>query len=149
MNLIIHFREHIYQFGNIPMYSTEFGEHAHKEQIKDGYRRSNKIDAVRQILRSYSRHHAIRMRLLNLEFLRRTGADLPAEIVEHIEKTRTAPVPPAYGRILKGRRNDIRDVADFSRVSDISLETICGELIGYSRLSFPLGRQLPEDLEVL
>ena len=65
MHIIIHFREHIYQFGNIPMYSTKFGELAHKEQIKDGYRRSNKIDAARQILRSYGQHHAIRMRLLN------------------------------------------------------------------------------------
>ena len=87
MHLIIHFREHIYQFGNIPIYSTEFGELAQKEQIKDGYLRSNKIDAARQILRSYGRHHVIRMRLLNLESLRRTGADLPAEVVEHLEKT--------------------------------------------------------------
>ena len=149
MHLIIHFREHIYQFGNIPMYSTEFGDLAHKEQIKDGYRRSNKIDAARQILRSYGRHHAIRMRLLNLESLRRTGADRPAEVVEHLEKTRTAPVPPAYHRILKGRRDDIRKVADFSRVSDVSLETICRELIHYSRLSLPLGRRLPEDVTVL
>ena len=36
MHLISHFRDHIYQFGNIPMYSTEYGELAHKEQIKDG-----------------------------------------------------------------------------------------------------------------
>jgi len=28
------------------MYSTEIGELAHKDQIKDGYRRSNKNDAA-------------------------------------------------------------------------------------------------------
>ena len=31
MHLISHFRDHIQQFGNIPIYSTEFGELAHKE----------------------------------------------------------------------------------------------------------------------
>ena len=149
MHLIIHFREHIYQFGNITIYSTEFGELMHKEQIKYGYRRSNKIDAARQILRSYGQHHVIRIRLLNLEFLRRTGADLPAEVVEHLEKTRTTPVSPAYSRILKEHCDDIRDVADFSRVSNVSLETICRELIHYCRLSLPLGHWLPEDLAVL
>jgi len=41
-HLISHFGDHIYQFGNIPMFSTEYRELAHKEQIKDGYRRSNK-----------------------------------------------------------------------------------------------------------
>jgi len=30
MHLISHFRDHIYMFGNIPMYSTEYGELAHK-----------------------------------------------------------------------------------------------------------------------
>jgi len=57
MHLISHFRDHIYMFGNIPMYSTEYGELAHKEQMKDGWRCSNKLDAARQILSSYGRHH--------------------------------------------------------------------------------------------
>jgi len=30
MHLISHFRDHIYMFGNIPLYSTEYGELAHK-----------------------------------------------------------------------------------------------------------------------
>jgi len=75
MHLIRHFRDHIYIFGNIPMYSTEYGELTHKEQIKDGWRRSNKIDAARHIPSSYGRQHEIRMRILNLEFLHRAGAD--------------------------------------------------------------------------
>ena len=53
IHLIRYFRDHIHIFGNIPMYSTEYGELAHKEQIKDGWLRSNKIDAARQILSSY------------------------------------------------------------------------------------------------
>ena len=52
MHLITHFRYHIYQFGNILMYLTEFGELAYKQQIKDGWRHYNKIDAAQQILNS-------------------------------------------------------------------------------------------------
>jgi len=44
MHLLSHFSDHIRQFGNIPMYSTEFGVLAQKEQIKDGWRRLNKND---------------------------------------------------------------------------------------------------------
>jgi len=69
MHLLSHFSDHIRQFGNIPMYSTEFRELAHKEQIQDGWRRSNKNDVEPQILHSYGRQHAIRMRLLNLNSL--------------------------------------------------------------------------------
>ena len=59
MHLLSHFADHIPQFVNIPMYSTEFGELAYKEKIKDGLRCSNKNDVERQILNSYGRQHAI------------------------------------------------------------------------------------------
>ena len=59
MNLLIHFGDHIRQFGNIPMYSMEYGELAHKEQIKDPWRRSNKNDVARQILQGYGCRHGI------------------------------------------------------------------------------------------
>ena len=52
--VLIHFGDPIRQFGNIPMYSTENGDLAHKEQIKDPWRRSNKNDVARQILQGYS-----------------------------------------------------------------------------------------------
>ena len=40
-----HFPSHLGSMGSILMYSTEMGELAHKEQIKEAYRRSNKNDA--------------------------------------------------------------------------------------------------------
>jgi len=90
------------------------------------------------------------MRLLNLVFLRRAGADLPAAVVEYLEETLTAPsAPPVYRRMLKGYRDDVRDVADFGRALKVSPETICRELIRYSRLSLPLGRRLPEHPAIL
>jgi len=77
IHLLSHFSDHIRQFGNIPMYSTAVGELAHKEQIKDGWRRWNESDARRQIVHRYSRQHAIRMRLLKLKSLQHRGADPP------------------------------------------------------------------------
>jgi len=41
-----HFVSHVQRFGSILMYSTEMGELAHKEQIKEGYRRSNKNNSA-------------------------------------------------------------------------------------------------------
>ena len=52
IHLLSHFSYHICQFGNIPMYSTEFGDVIHKEQIKDRWRRWNKNNGVRQICHS-------------------------------------------------------------------------------------------------
>jgi len=149
MHLISDFRDQIYIFGNIPIYSTEYAELAHKEQIKDRWPRSNNIDAARQIRSSYGRQYAIRMRILNLLFLQRPGADLPTEVVEHLEKTRPAPTRPAHRRILNRPRDNIHDVVDFGRACDISPETICRELIRYSRLSLPPERGLPEHPAIL
>ena len=55
------------------MYSTKIGELAHKEQIKDGYRRSNKKEAARQILSQYGRLHTLGMHLQTIEALVKRG----------------------------------------------------------------------------
>ena len=149
MHLISNFYDHIYMFGNIPVHSTKYGELAYKEQIKDGWRRSNKIDPAQQILSSYSRQPPIRIRLLNSIFLQRAGADLSTKVVEHLEKTRPAPTPPAHRGILKGRRDNIYNVVEFGRECDLSPETICRELIRYSQPSRPPARRLPENLAIL
>ncbi|KAF8433158.1 hypothetical protein BGX38DRAFT_1071156, partial [Terfezia claveryi] len=54
MNLISHFVEQIAKYGSLPQYSTEICEASHKP-LKDAYRRSNHINALPQILRSYTR----------------------------------------------------------------------------------------------
>ena len=46
MHDLSHFASNVQCFGSISMYSTEISELAHKEQIKDGYRRSNKNEAA-------------------------------------------------------------------------------------------------------
>ena len=86
---------------------------------------------------------------MNLEFLRRAGADLPREVVEYLEKTRTVPAQATYRRILKERRDNMREVVDFGRVLYVSSKGICQELIRYSGLSLPLRHWLPENLRIL
>jgi len=150
MHLLSHFSDHIRQFGNIPMYSTEFGELAHKEQIKDGWRRSNKNDVERQMLHSYGRQHAIQMRLLNVNSLRCCGANLCDDVLGYLDKTTsTVSTPAPFGRILRGRRDDVSDVLDCFKVLGISLDPICLELIRYSRHNVPTERRLPEEPSIL
>jgi len=149
MHLLSHFCDHIRQFGNIPMYSTEFGQLAHKTQIKAGLRQSNKQDASRQIVQSYSRQHGIRMRLLNLESLRRCCADLSPDVVEQLDTTSTTTAPGIRRRMLKGCCDDVSNMADFSLVLRVSIQIICHGLIRYSRHNLPPERRLPEDPERL
>ena len=150
MYLLSHFSDHIRQFGNIPMYSTEFRELAHKEQIKDGWRPSNKNHVERQILQSYGRQHAIRMRFLNPNSLRRRGANLGDEVLGFLDKTTsTVSTPAARGRILKGLCDNVSDVLDFCKGLGISLDRICLELIRYSRHNLPTERHLPEEPAIL
>ena len=129
IHLLSHFSDQIRQFGNIPMYSTEFGELMHKEQIKNRWRRSNNNDAVRQIVYSYRLQQAIRMKLLNLESLRLHGPDLSTDVLRHLGITVSAVTAPVVRRrILKGRRNDVSNLLDLSKVSGVSLESICGDV---------------------
>jgi len=145
MHLLSHFSDHIRQCGNIPIYSTEFGELAHKGQIKDGWRGVNNQEVERQILHSYGRLYAIRMRLLHLNSLRRRGANLGDDILGYLDKTpSTVSTPAPCGMILKCRRDDVSDVLDFCKVLGISLDRIGLELIRYSRHNLPTERRLPE-----
>ena len=54
MHYLNPFVQHVRRFGSVLMYSTDIGELAHKEPIKEGYRRSNKNHGARQILAQYS-----------------------------------------------------------------------------------------------
>jgi len=85
------------------------------------------------------------MRLLTLESLRRHGADLDTDVLEHLDQTSTVLAPVPRGRILKGHRGDVSDVVDFCKVVGISLDSVYRELIRYSRHNLPTERRLPED----
>lgn len=78
MHLLSHFRDHVERFGNIPMFSTDVSELAHKQQIKKAYAASNKVDATVQILDFHSRRMAMEIRVLNLK-------DVVLSLPEHYE----------------------------------------------------------------
>ena len=105
------------------MYSTEYGEFAHENQIKNGWRKSNKSEPERQIIHSCGRLYMIRMRLLTLHFLQRRRADLPADVLEALNTMSTDTVPAPRYRILKGRWNDVTDVMDLCQVMEIFPES--------------------------
>jgi len=116
------------------MYSTQTAILAHKTQIKDGWRQSNKNEASRQIVHSYSRQHAIRMGLINLASIPCHGGNLAHDILQHLDMTSSLHQEPiTHKRILKGRWDDVSNLDDFSRVSGVSFQIVCRELIRFSQ----------------
>jgi len=79
MLYLTHFASHVRRFGSISIYSTEIAELAHNDQIKDGYRRSNKYDAARQILSPSGRQHVRGMRLQTIEAVSKVKGVIVAE----------------------------------------------------------------------
>jgi len=89
------------------------------------------------------------MRLLNLESLRRCGADLSPDVVEQLDTTSTTTAPGMRRRMLKGPWDNVFNMADFSRVLGVSIQIICCGLIQYSRHNLPPEHCPPEDPEIL
>jgi len=161
LHLLVHYCSHVRKFGNIPMYSTDVGELAHKVQIKEGYRHSNKNDASRQILEYYGRVHAVSMRLLTLRalqaekpedgelfedadrrFLNETGPSYPATRLTQTEGTRPR-------KLLRGRDENIDDFEQLSGNLRIPVDRLFYELLRYSRRSLKDKDRLPENRERL
>ena len=87
--------------------------------------------------------------LLNRESLRPCGADLSPNVVEQLDTTSTTTGPDIRRRMLKGRRDDVSNMADFSRVLGVSIQIVCRGFIRYSRHNLPPESRLPEHLEIL
>ncbi|KAF8431495.1 hypothetical protein BGX38DRAFT_1146612 [Terfezia claveryi] len=86
MHLISHFVEQIAKYGSLPQYSTEICEASHKP-LRDAYCRSNHINALPQILRSYTRAHHFAMRERNLVQWISDLSHMPDEIRSIIHPT--------------------------------------------------------------
>ena len=159
MHLLVHFSSHVRKFGNIPMYSTDVGELAHKVQIKEGYRHSNKNDASRQILDYYGRIHAISMRLLTLHVLQAEKPEQEGLLEDADRRFLDETGQPRMGlsqaegtrprKLLKARYAGIDNFRQLSLNLDIPVDRIFEELIKYSRRSLKDEERLPEDAERL
>jgi len=90
------------------------------------------------------------MRLLNLESLQDRGEGLSAAALKHLDGTTNTVSQPVIRRmILKGRRDNVSNVNDFSRISGVSLNIIYRELIRYSRHNLPIDHPLLDDHAIL
>ena len=117
------------------------GELAHKEQIKDGYRKSNKNEAAQQILSQYSRQHTLGMCLQTIEALLKTGVIVVGNsgIEMPTSSSRSAP-----RRILKGRTN-IGTFSKLCRAHEIEYCYMMEEMLGFIKQTTADDLRLPAD----
>ena len=70
-------------------------------------------------------------------------------MVEQLDTISTTTAPDIPRRMPKGRRDDVSNMADFSRVLGVSIQIICRGLIQYSRHNLPPEHRLRKDPEIL
>jgi hypothetical protein len=157
LHLLVHYCSHVRNFGNIPMYSTDVGELAHKVQIKEGYRHSNKNDASRQILDFYGRVHAVSMRLLTLHALQAERSEHQGVLADAdrlfldelspsgpaVQLTRTEDTRPR--KLLRGRYANVDNFDQLSKNLGVPVDRVFDELVRYSRRSLTDQEGLPEN----
>src|SRR5436305_11570092 len=84
-HLPLHYSDHIHHYSHITGFSTDMGEVAHVQMIKNGYYHSNHITAEWQILQCYNRLHQFHMQELNL-----TQLSLQVDNISHVSTVFTS-----------------------------------------------------------
>jgi len=124
------------------MYSTEIGELEHKERIKDGYQRSNKNEAARQILSQYGRQPALGMRLQTTEAPLKRGVI----VVENSGRDMlTCSSRSAAWRMLKGHTY-IGTLSELCRAHEIEHCDLMDEILHFIKQTAADDLRLPADL---
>jgi len=143
MHHLTHFPFHIPCFGSISIYSTEIGELAHKDHIKDGYRWSNKNDAARQILSQYGHQHALGMRLQTMEALSKIKGVIVAE-----DSGMKMPAFSSHSmprRVLKGCMKNTSTLTELCATLNIYYSDMMQEILRFTRQTAADDRRLPAD----
>jgi len=125
------------------MYSTEIGELAHKDQIKDGYRRSNKNEAARQIWSHYGGQHALGIRLQTIEPLSKVEGVIVVE--DSGMEMPTVPSGSRPRRVLKGRMKNTSRLTKLCTALDIHYSNMMEEILCSIRQTAADDRRLPAD----
>ena len=141
MHLLQHFRSHVQRYGSIPIFSTDVSELAHKVQIKEAYRRSNRNNAILQILDNYNRVHTLFMRVLNVraaleevpEALKQAKSNPEmnvffASTVEPLVVTANADIPK---RRLRGLVRGSRSLSKLAR--DLGICGLAESILDYAK----------------
>jgi len=143
MHYLSHFASHIRRFASISIYSTEIGELAYEDQIKDGYRRSNKNDAAWQILSQYGRQHALGMRLQTIKALSKVKGMLVAEDSRMEMPAFSSHSTPR--RVLKGHMKDTSTLTELCRTLNIHYSDMMQEILPFTRQTAADDWLLPAD----
>jgi len=143
MHCLTHFASHVRRFGSISMYSAEIGELAHKDQIKEGYRRSKKNEAARQILSHYGRQHALGIRLQTIEALSKVEGVIVGE--DSDMEMPTVPSRSTPRVVLKGRMKNTRTLTEICTALDIHYSNLMEEILRFIRQTAADERRLPAD----
>jgi len=163
MHLLEHFGSTVQRFGSIPLFSTDISELAHKTQIKESYRRSNKNNAATQILDNYGRVHAFGMHVLNLMAAIQNAPpnllnDIKKSGVEDVlglEFNSRGPISsttecalPTGQRLLRGPDNATKNIDDAAMALGIPDLAAC--ILRYAKNNGLTGpKDLPESLKDL
>jgi len=143
MHYLSQFASHVQRFGSIAMYSTEIGELAHNDQIKDGYRRSNKNDAALQILSQYGRQPALGMRLQTIEALSKVKGMIVVE-----DRGMEMPAFSSHStprRVLTRRMKNTRTLTELCATLNIHYSVMMQEILHFTRQTAADDRRLPAD----
>jgi len=143
MHYLTHFASHVRRFGSITMYSTEIGELAYMDQVKDGYRRSNKNDAAQQILSQYGRQHALGMRVQSIEALLKVKGVIVAEHSGMEMRAFSSQSTPR--RILKGRMKNTSRLTELCATLNIHYADMMQERLRFTRQTAADYQQVPAD----
>jgi len=125
------------------MYSSEIGELAHKDQIKDGYSRSNNNEAARQILSHYGREHALGIRLQTIEALWKVEGVIVVE--DSGIEIPTVPSRSTPRRVLKGGMKNTSTLTELCTALDIHYSNMMEEILRFIRQTAADDRRLPAD----
>jgi len=143
MPYLTQFASHVWRFGSISVYSTEIGELAHKDQIKDGHRRSNLNEAARQILSHYGRQHGLGIRLQTIEALFKGDGVIMVE--DSGMEMPTVPSCSTPHRVLKGRMKNTSILTELCTALDIHYSNMMEEILRFIRQTAADNWLLPAD----
>jgi len=141
MHYLTHFASHLRGFGSILMYSTEICELAHKNQIKDGYRWSNKNEATRQILSHYGRQHVLGIRLQTIEALSKVEGVIMVDDSGMEMPTVSSRSTPHL--VLKGRMKNTSTLTKLCSALDIHYSNMMEKILRFIRQTAADDRRLP------
>jgi len=125
------------------MYSTEIGKLAHKDEIKDGYSRSNKNDAAQQILSQFGRQHVLGISFQTIKALSKVKNLIVVEdSAMEMPAFSSHSTPP---RVLKGCMKNTSMLTKLCAALNIYYSDVMQEILSFTMQTAVDDSQFPAD----